>query len=60
MYLAQDGDQWRTLVNTVINLRDKYGLNKVMNLRVPLRGTNLIGWEFISLSRGPPLHGINR
>jgi hypothetical protein len=48
MHLAQEWDQWRTVVNTV------------MNLRVPQRAGNfLTSWVTISFSRRTLIHGVS-
>jgi hypothetical protein len=48
IHLAQDGDQWRALVNTVMNLRVTYNVEKffsncrtgVFSRKTHLRGVN--------------------
>jgi hypothetical protein len=46
--LAQDGDQWRALVNTVMNLRVAYNFRKF-----------LCGFTFGGFSRRAQLHGVS-
>jgi hypothetical protein len=48
IHLAQDREQWRTLVKTV------------MNLRVPLKARNFFtSWVTMSFSGRTPLHGVS-
>jgi hypothetical protein len=55
--LAQDSDQWRALVNTIMNLRDQYNAGTFLSSYMAVSQEGLSSMKLVFMSGDPSVFG---